>query len=471
MSHDRRVAPLRPQGAAVATVFDAFKAGLSAKVGGEAFRSWVEPLRYAGEESGALYFRAHSGLARDWLNRNVHDAIEEGLRQGLKASFPIAICVENDLPESLRGQALEPAPVAEPVVEQTQPGLAQVNQTFDNYCVGDGNRSGVFVARSIVDGGAAASSLVLFHGPHGAGKTHLVNAIGHEARRKAAGRRVKYMMSSIFIDEFQSALQKKRDMGQFKAQMRDVDLLILDDVQLFLGKPATEAELFTTLQIVLSQGGQVVLTADHGPEGLDGFETRLRSQLSAATAILIDAPDFELRRKILESKVRLYAVTLPSFEVPGPVLDLMASRIKGTGRALDAAVRQLYGELALADKEITMESAERVLASRFAAPERRYTVEQIIAHTAKYYGLTKEQLLAPTHQRAIARPRQIAMYLCRAMTRRSLPDLARRFGGKHHTTILWATGRIEDLIQSDEQVRIDVESVRKSIQEQPERAL
>ena len=118
-----------------------------------------------------------------------------------------------------------------------------------------------------------------------------------------------------------------------------------------------------------------------------------------------------------------------------------------------------------------MESAERVLQSRFASPERRPTVEQIIALTAKYYGLTKEQLLAPTHQRAIARPRQIAMYLCRQLTRRSLPDLAKRFGGKHHTTILWATGRIESLMGTDEQVRTDVEGVRRLIQGEPERAL
>jgi chromosomal replication initiator protein len=466
MSHDRKSAPVRAHNIGVAAAFEDVQAELRGAHGVEAYRSWIEPMAYAGEMGGTLYFRAHGGVARDWLNRNVHDALENSLRTRLNVVSPVAICVEGDLPASLRGAATDAA--AEPAASG---GLAPVNQTFDTYCVGDGNRAAVFAARSVVDGGSAASSLVLFHGPHGAGKTHLVNAIAHEARRKSPARRVRYMMSSLFIDEFLSALQKKRDMSAFKAQMRDVDLLILDDVQLFMNKPATEQELFTTLSIVLSQGGQVVLTADHGAEGLDGFEVRLRNQLRAATDILIDAPDFELRRKILESKVKLYAATLASFDVPGTVLDMIASRIRGTGRALDAAIRQLYVELALADKEITMDSAERVLASRFVAPERRPTVEQIIAQTAKYYNLTTEQLLAPTHQRAIARPRQIAMFLCRALTRRSLPDLAKRFGGKHHTTILWATGRIEALIETDEQVRVDVEAVRRLIQGEPERSL
>ena len=427
-------------------------------------------MRYVGEENGALYFRAHSGMAREWLNRNAHDDLEVGLRQSLRAAYPVAICVEADLPEPLRGQDAEPG-VEPAATEAPAAGLAPVNQTFENYCIGDSNRAAVFLARSITEGGAAAASLVMFHGPHGAGKTHLSHALLHEARRKTPGRRVRYIMASIFIDEFQSALQKKRDMSTFKTELRDIDLLIIDDVQLILNKPATEQELSTTIQVVLGNGGQVVVTGDVSPEALDGADVRLRNQLRSATSILIDAPDFELRRKILESKVKLYAASLSSFEVPAPVLDMMASRIKGTGRALDAGIRQLYGELALAEKEITMESAERVLASRFAAPERRYTVEQIIAHTAKFYGLTKEQLLAPTHQRAIARPRQIAMYLCRQMTRRSLPDLARRFGGKHHTTILWATTRIDALLENDEQVRVDVDAVRKAIQEQPERSL
>ena len=191
MSHDRRAAPMRPHATAVATAFDKVQNELRAKVGPEAYRSWVEPMRYAGEESGALYFRAPTGIARDWLNRNVHDTMESGLRQSLKLPVPVAICVEADLPEALRG-APEPVSQPEPAAEQAgSPALTQINQTFENYCVSDFNRPAVSMARSIVDGGALASSLVLFHGPHGAGKTHLVNAIAHEARRKTAGRRVR----------------------------------------------------------------------------------------------------------------------------------------------------------------------------------------------------------------------------------------------------------------------------------------
>jgi chromosomal replication initiator protein len=472
MSLDRQVAPARPPRAAVETAFIEIQNDLRAKFGAEAYRSWVESLGFAGEEGGAYYFRAPTGVARDWLNRNAHDAIEEALRQRLRATVSISVCVDGDLPVRLRGAAVAvpatPAPVVELATSASTGPLAPLNQTFDTYCVTDGNRAAVNAARMIVEGGAAAS-LVLFHGVHGVGKSHLASAIVHEGRRRDPDLRVRFVMANLFVDQFQNALQKKGDMAAFKTQMRDVDILVVDDVQALAAKPATEAEFLTTVQVVLSQGGRVVLTADHGPDGLDGFEVRLRNQLRAATDILIESPDFELRRKILESKVKLYGVNAPNFDVPAPVLDMIASRIRGPGRQLDAAIRQLFLELALADKEITMESAERVLQNRFAAPEKRPSVDQIILHTAKYYGLTKEQLLAKTHQRAIARPRQIAMFLCRQMTRRSLPDLAKRFGGKHHTTILWATGRIEALINTDEQVRGDVEAVRKSIQGEPER--
>jgi chromosomal replication initiator protein len=473
MSHDRQPAPARSRAVIESAFFD-IQSELRTKFGPEAYASYAQSLNYVGEESAALYFRSPTGVARDWLNRNGHDAIESALRQRLRAPVSITICVEADLPARLRGAAAQTADAptsAAPASHASAGGpLAPVNLTFETYCVGDANRAAVNAARVIVDGGMAAS-LVLFHGVHGVGKSHVAAAIVHEARRKDPDRRIRYVMGNLFVDQFQNALQKKGgDMATFKAQMRDVDLLVVDDVQALLNKPATESEFLTTIQVVLSQGGQVVLTADHGPDGLDGFETRLRNQLRAATDVLIELPDFELRRKILESKVKLYGVNAPNFDVPGPVLDMIASRIRGPGRQLDAAIRQLFVELALADKEITMESAERALQNRFAPAERRPSVEQIIAHTARYYNLTKEQLLAPTHQRAIARPRQIAMFLCRQMTRRSLPDLARRFGGKHHTTILWATGRIEKLIVSDEQVRTDVEAVRKSIQTaEPER--
>jgi len=393
MSVERRPVPVRVERAEVELAFAEVQADLRSEQGTDAYKSWIEPLAYAGEEGGSLYFRAHTAVARDWLNRHAHDALEAGLRERLRLAAPVVISIEAELPQAVRAAAAGVEPPAPPV------NIASGAQTFENFCLGDANRAAVCLARAIAEGNGAASQLVLFHGVNGVGKTHVINALANEARRRDPARRIRYMMATLFVDEFQSALQNKKDMAGFKSQMRDVDLLLLDDVQLIANKPATEHELFTTLSVIIAHGGRVVLTADHGPEGLEGFDVRLRNQLRAATDILIDAPDFELRRKILEAKVKQCAAITPGFHVPGPVLDMIASRVKGPGRALDSAIRQLHAALGLAQEDITMENAERVLMSRFAAPERRPAVEQIIAHTGKYFGLSKEQLLRSEERR------------------------------------------------------------------------
>jgi chromosomal replication initiator protein len=280
------------------------------------------------------------------------------------------------------------------------------------------------------------------------------------------------MGSTLFVEQFMSVLRKKGDSDAFRSFVRDNRLLLIDDVQLLASKPASEGEMVEALTAVIANGGQVVMAADQGPEGLAGFDVRLRNQLKSATVINIDMPDFELRRKILEAKVKQYGASVPGgFDVPTSVLDLMASRLRGPGRQLDAAIRQLVLELGLANQDVTMEAVERVLQGRFSEPERRPTVDLIIAHTAKYYGLTKEQLLARTHKRSIARPRQIVMFLCRKYTRRSFPDLANRLGGKHHTTILYGAERITELLQADESLRRDVAEIEKNLRGAPAEAM
>jgi chromosomal replication initiator protein len=463
----------------IAEAFAAVSEELRGDFAPEVYKSWLEALSFAGLTEEATYLRAPTTVARDWIRQNAQHLIESRMSRLLESPVVIKVEASSQLPNGLRGTSLvgirpsagAPAPQAKAAPKATGPA-ASLQQTFDNYCVGESNRAAVNAARAIAEGnGREVFSLVLIAGAHGTGKSHLLSAIAAEAQKREPSR-VRLMGSTLFVEQFMSVLRKKGDGDAFRAFVRDNRLLLIDDVQLLASKPASEGELVEALTAVIANGGQVVLAADQGPEGLAGFDVRLRNQLKSATVINIDMPDFELRRKILEAKVKQYGASVPTgFDIPTNVLDLMASRLRGPGRQLDAAIRQLVLELGLANQDVTMEAVERVLAGRFSEPERRPTVDLIIAHTAKYYGLSKEQLLARTHKRSIARPRQIVMYLCRKYTRRSFPDLANRLGGKHHTTILYGAERITELLAVDESLRRDVGEIEKNLRGAPSEAM
>jgi chromosomal replication initiator protein len=463
MSHDHMSSFAVEEVAAVADAFAAVSEELRGDFPPDVYKSWLEALAFAGHDEEVTYLRAPTTVARDWIRQNAQHLIESRMSRRLELAVTIKVEAAAQLPASLRGvPAGEKAPPRTSAKASGPKGPLQLS--FDNYCVGEANKAAVNAARAIAEGHSREMfSLVLLNGPHGTGKSHLLSAIASEAQKRDPGS-VRIMGATLFVEQFLSVVRKRGDGDTFRAFVRDNRLLLIDDVQLLASKPATEAELVEALTAVIANGGQVVLVADQGPEAFAGFDVRLRNQLKSATAISIDLPDFELRRKILEMKVKQYSNEVPGgFDVPAPILDLMASRLRGPGRQLDAAIRQLALELGLAGQEVTMENVERVLQGRFSEPERRPTVDLIIAHTAKYYGLTKEQLLARTHKRSIARPRQIVMYLCRKFTRRSFPDLANRLGGKHHTTILYGAERIGELLASDESLRRDVAEIEKAL--------
>jgi chromosomal replication initiator protein len=454
---------VQPEEFSVVDAVDAFalvSEELRADFSPDLYKAWLESVAFAGVGDGVVFLRAPTTVARDWVRQNAQHVIEARMSRHLNVSAPITVEAVAQLPGNLSTAPATPKGKAAPRVQGPSVPLTQ---TFDNYCVGEANRAAVNAARQIAEGNRnEVFSLVLLTGPHGAGKSHLLAAIGAEARKRDPSR-VRLMSSTVFVEQFQAILRKKGDSEAFRAFVRDNRLLLIDDLQFLASKPATEAELVEGLTQVIANGGQVVLVADQGPDGLIGFDVRLRNQLKGATVISIDMPDFELRRKILEAKVKLYASSAPGFDIPAPILDLMASRLRGPGRQLDAAIRQLVLELGMSNQEATMENVERVLHGRFAEPERRPTVDIIIAHVAKHYNLSKEQILAKTHRRSIARPRQMVMFLCRKYTKRSFPDLANRLGGKHHTTILYGAERITELLDKDESVRRDLAEIERNL--------
>lgn len=450
---------LSPVGAK--TAFEFVKKELKAEFGEEEFRSWFLGLRFLAEHEDALIFLTHSVTARDWLRRNAQHRLEARLSSRISLKAPIRILTRDELPAVLDHDSAEPVEGAPPTAVSTDAGGR--TQVFESFCIGESNRAAVMAARAVAAGGAAAFPLLLLHGMPGVGKTHLLQAIAAESQRQAPQRRVRYMMSQIFIEEFQNYIHRRRDGANFKALVRENDLLLLDDVHRIAGKRATEEEFFDTIAVVNAHGGHVVLSADHGAEGLSGFDERLRTHLKGAVECCIGEPDEALRRQILDAKVAQYASVIPNFRVPGEVLDLIAARVRGPGRLLDGAIRQLVVEATMAGREITMELAENTLKARFSSAEKRPPVDLIIKTTAKHFSLTPQELLSRSRRRTIARPRQIAMYVCTRMTTRSLPDIGRRFGGFDHTTVLYARDRMAELVESDKQIRDEVEAVERAV--------
>jgi chromosomal replication initiator protein len=277
------------------------------------------------------------------------------------------------------------------------------------------------------------------------------------------------MTGQEFLETFQAALHKRRDSGAFKDMVRAPDLLIIDDFHRICGKRATEEEAFDAFGEVTRRGGQVVIAANHGAEGLEGLADALRAKLKGAAACEISEPDASLRRRILDMRVRHHAQSNPGFDVAPEALDMIANRLHVTGRELDGAVAQLIIEWKISGgTTVTLEAAANALQSKLSeAAERRITVQLVQKVVARHYGMTVPQLLERTRRQAIARPRQVAMYLACRMTHASLPDIGQRFGGFDHTTCMYARDRIAKMVEEDPALKAEIETIMRAIRREP----
>jgi chromosomal replication initiator protein len=251
--------------------------------------------------------------------------------------------------------------------------------------------------------------------------------------------------------------------------VRAPDLLLIDDFQRICGKKITEEEAFDTMGELTRRGGQVVLAANHGADGLAGLDDALRAKLKGATSCEITEPDAALRRRILDMRTKHYARVTPGFSVAPPALDMIAERMHVTGRELDGAVSQLVIEFKIAGgTEVTLEAAANALQGKLAdAADRRITVHVVQKVVARYFNMSVQQLLERTRRHAIARPRQIAMFLATKMTQASLPDIGARFGGFDHTTIMYARDRIAELVEKDTKLKQDIEILARLVRREP----
>jgi chromosomal replication initiator protein len=449
---------------------------LRAVYGEKFFRAYIENLELALDEDDERIFLARDGGTQSsWLNTEAKEQIARRMSEHTRVFKPIRICVMRELNQkaldSIRARRLEPAAeqalVAAAAAAQASTPAARPSWagTFETLCVGPANDKAVMLGQ-LIAARSANLRMVLVRGEPGVGKTLLMEAIANKALDENPGLSVRLINGQKFTEDFVDNV-RKRDTTAFKANVREADLLIIDDVPRVAGRKHTEEELLDTIMSVQERGGFVVLTAVAGQSGVAAFGERLAHHLKCATECEISLPDEDLRRRILETRVAAYALEQPGFAVEPDALDMIAQRMPVTGRELDGAIRQLMVEWFAARTPVTQEAAEAALRSRIAERERKVTVDMIKAAVARYYQMTVAELLRKTREKAVSHPRQVAMHLSAKLTTLSLPNIARLFGGYDHTTVLFAKRKVERLLLESPDMRRDVGEIMKLLRQPP----
>ncbi|WP_081696256.1 chromosomal replication initiator protein DnaA [Candidatus Micropelagos thuwalensis] len=370
-----------------------------------------------------------------------------------RSSQPVQNTQVNHLPSEERGQDDVGAPL-------------EPRYTFDNFVVGKSNEMAHAAARRITDGNPSYYKLhnpLFLYGGVGLGKTHLMHAIAWEIRRNDPSRRVIYTSAEKFMYQFIRALRYK-DMMSFKQQFREVDVLMVDDIQFIAGKESTQEEFFHTFNALIDGNHQVIISADRSPSDLEGIEERIRSRLGWGLVADIHPTDYELRLGILQSKAETLMRNHKDAVVPEQVMEFLAQRVATNIRELEGALNRVVAFASFSGRPITLEMAKEILRDLLRASERRISIDQIQRKVADYYNVRMGDMLSARRSRAVARPRQIAMYLSKQLTTRSLPEIGRKFGGRDHTTVIHAVRKVESLRESDPSIEEDVDLLLRSLE-------
>jgi chromosomal replication initiator protein len=357
-----------------------------------------------------------------------------------------------------------PAPVAARRVEPPEIGAPlDPKLQFETFVVGKPNELAHAAARRVAAGGPVTFSPLFIYGGVGLGKTHLMQAIAWELRERFPEQNVVYLSAEQFMYRFVQALRDKA-MMDFKHLFRSVDVLMVDDVQFIAGKDSTQEEFFHTFNALVDQNKQIVLSADRAPGEIEGLESRIVSRLQSGLVVDLHPTNYELRLGILQQKVRYHSHQFPDVQIADGVLEFLAHRISTNVRVLEGALMRLFAQGDLIERAVTIEIAQDCLADILRHSDRKITVEEIQRKVSDHYNIRLSDMIGPRRVRSYARPRQIAMYLAKQLTTRSLPEIGRRFGGRDHTTVIHGVRRIEDLKDKDSQIADDLELLRRALE-------
>ncbi len=466
------------------------KLRLKAELGEDVFTSWFNRVDLERYTNGTVHLSVPTRFLKNWLQGRYRDRLMLLCRDEFESE------AVSNIEFSVRGAAIRPLAPVQTVPEQTQadirpittgakpfvrPFEAQHNPdvrqsddsltgspldqrySFETFVEGRSNSFALAAARKAADqrpGEPVGFNPLYVHAAVGLGKTHLLQAIAQSAR--ANGRRVVYLTAEHFMYRFVAALKNQSAMS-FKENLRAIDLLLIDDLQFLQGKQIQQ-EFCHTLNSLIDNARQVVIAADRLPVELESLDERVKSRLAGGLLVDIGEPDYDMRRKILSGRVAAALKNYPTLSLSESVLDYVAQNVTCSGRDLDGAVNRLVQQNQLTGESISVEMAEVALRDLLRGKEpKRVRIEDIQRVVSKHYNVSKADLLSARRTRTVVRPRQIAMYLSKQMTPRSLPEIGRRFGNRDHTTVLHAVRKIEEMVNADRVLLEELEGLKRQI--------
>lgn len=454
------------------------RARLQADVGEVEYQAWLRQMTLGGLDGDEITMRLPTRFLRDLVSTRYGDrlrvlwAAENSVvrRVDIRVGAPVAeqpVMAEPDVapPPATRLAVTQPAIAQSWPEERTEPrtDLAaplDARFTFDSFVVGKPNEFAYACARRVAERPSSPGFNPLFlYGGVGLGKTHLMHAIAWELTDRASNPvSVAYMSAEKFMYRFIAAIRSQSTM-EFKESLRSVDVLMIDDLQFLIGKDNTQEEFFHTFNYLVEAGKQIVVSADKSPSDLNGLEQRLRTRLGCGMVADLHSTTYELRISILEAKAARAGVA-----VPPRVLEFLAHKITSNVRELEGAFNRLVAHANLFGRPITLESTHEVLHDILKAHDRRVTIEEIQKKVAEHYSIRLTDMSSARRARAVARPRQVAMYLAKQLTTRSLPEIGRKFGNRDHTTVMHAVSRVQELMERDGTFAEDVELLRRLLE-------
>src|SRR5688572_1249444 len=430
---------------------------LSQKLPPAILDNWVRPCRLLAIEGDHLKIGAPNKFSRDWLMQHHLEALQQGACEVVGGQPRISIVIDDDPVAAPVVRPSTPAPTPAPArAGGTTEGL-NPRYTFDAFVVGSSNQFAQAACQAVAELPSKAYNPLFIYGGVGLGKTHLLHAVGHQSVRLFPGMSVVYLSSERFTNELINAIRYDRT-GEFRARYRTIDLLLIDDIQFISGKERTQEEFFHTFNDLYESRKQIIVSSDSSPKDIPEIEERLRSRFEWGLIADIQPPDFETRVAILKKKAALDRVKLPD-----DVGYLIASRVKSNIRELEGSLTRMIAFCALTGRDMTVDLAQEVLSDLWGEEEKIISIDQIQRKVCDFFGIKMSDLKAQNRTKAVAFPRQIAMYLSRQLTHASLSEVGRAFGGKDHTTVLHAVDKIQNLLQEDPKLRKVVDGLIQGI--------
>ena len=425
------------------------------KLPGAVLDSWLRPCRPLSLEGDHLTIAAPNRFTRDWLIQHHLDVVQAAAAECIGGHPRVSIVVDDtSVPDAAPEPSAPPPPIARSTakVEGLNP-----RYTFDTFVVGSSNQFAQAACQAVAELPSRAYNPLFIYGGVGLGKTHLLHAVGHQAAKLFGGLSVVYLSSERFTNELINAIRFDRT-AEFRARYRTIDLLLIDDIQFISGKERTQEEFFHTFNDLYESRKQIILSSDCSPKDIPEIEERLRSRFEWGLIADIQPPDFETRVAILKRKAEVDRVRLDD-----DVAYLIAGRVKSNIRELEGSLTRMVAFCALTGREMGIDLAQEVLADLWGDDEKIITIEQIQRKVGDFFGVKLADLKAKSRTKAVAFPRQVAMYLARQLTHASLAEVGRAFGGKDHTTVLHAVDKIQTLLQEDPKLRKTVDGIIQGI--------